>query len=85
MRLLLLAFAAFVVPSVVQAPPGAATKWMHMSGLGPLVVIPLGLMVSSLWHLDQVLVLLVDMLAVPKTVWSGLATHQAMLLLRNVM
>ena len=80
MRLLLLAFAAFVVPSIVQGPPASATKWMDMSGIGPLVVIPLGLMVSSLWHLDQVLV---DMLA--QTKWSTLVTYQAMLLLRNAM
>ncbi len=47
-RVLMLAFLALVVPYIVQSHPGASTRWMDMSGLGPLVVIPLGLLVSLL-------------------------------------
>lgn len=47
-RVLMLAFLALVVPYIVQSHPGASTRWMDMSGLGPLIVIPLGLLVSLL-------------------------------------
>lgn len=48
MRVVLLAFLALVVPYIGQSHSGAATKWMDMSGLGPLVVVPLGLLVGLL-------------------------------------
>ncbi|KAL0047473.1 hypothetical protein WJX82_004362 [Trebouxia sp. C0006] len=49
-RVLMLAFLALVVPYIVQSHPGASTRWMDMSGLGPLVVIPLGLLVRFKVH-----------------------------------
>ena len=59
-RVLMLAFLAFVVPYIVKSHPGASTRWMDMSGLGPLVVVPLGLLVSLLCLFCAVLGRLID-------------------------
>ncbi|KAL0041795.1 hypothetical protein WJX79_004939 [Trebouxia sp. C0005] len=50
-RVLMLAFLALVVPHIAQSHPGASTRWMDMSGLGPLVVVPLGLLVRFKVHM----------------------------------
>lgn len=50
-RLLLLAFLAFVVPHVAQQHAKSCHNWLHLGSLGPLLVIPLGLMVRFKHHI----------------------------------
>ena len=45
-RFLLLAFLAFVVPHVAQQHTRTCHNWFHIGSIGPVVVVPLGLMVS---------------------------------------